>query len=226
MLGPACLAFACLSPSCPSFPRSSQHWGKRGCTPLHSAPRAHLLPHSQAKSTLHASNPIICYLRGQGPGWKPCLPARPSSGQDHGAMRSLLRRAAQRGQGPPWASAQHSSLRDGALRALMGQGAPTSGDNCHISWGLESHCCQGSWGCLPTTPTTPLSAPTHCTPPVPPRASHPDDFSLLLQNKLLTPAILWADCSSCELMGRASTGQPQLPSPLKSLLGVPWPSPR
>lgn len=56
----------------------------------HKPPSTSVLPHSQAKSMLHTSNPIICYLQGQGPGWKPCLPVHPSSTKDHKAVQSLL----------------------------------------------------------------------------------------------------------------------------------------
>lgn len=73
-------------------------------------PSTSVLPHTQAKSMLHTSNPMICYLQGQGPGWKPCLPIHPSSTKDHRAVRSLLQ------WGTWWdSSAQHPTPQDGAL---------------------------------------------------------------------------------------------------------------
>lgn len=117
VLGMARLGFVCLPPSCPSFPRSSQDWRRGGCMPphAHGAARTSRLPCSKAKSMLHASNPIICYLQAQGPSCKPCPPAHPGSTEDHRAMRSLLRRGARRGQGLPWASARHPHPQDGVL---------------------------------------------------------------------------------------------------------------
>lgn len=81
----------------------------------HGAARTSRLPRSKGKSMLHTSNPIICYLQGQGPSWKPCPQAQPSSTKDRRAMWSLLRRGARRGQGQPWSSAWHPDPQDGVL---------------------------------------------------------------------------------------------------------------
>jgi len=75
------LGFIGLSPSCLSFPGSSQDWRNHNCMPPHphGAAKISRLPRSKAKSMLHSSNPIVWYLEGQGHGWKPCPPAAPRS---------------------------------------------------------------------------------------------------------------------------------------------------
>lgn len=178
----------------------------------HGAARTSRLPRSKAKSTLHASNPIICYLQGQGPGWKPCPPLHPSSTKDHRAMWSLLWHGARRGQGPSWGSAQHPDPQDEVLKPLWHREAPISRTTA-VSPGGWRAAAQGqaSWGYLPTSQQHP---------PAVKHQSHPGHLAPMIfpsANKLLTPAILWANCSSCKLMGRASTRQAQLHSPLKYL---------
>lgn len=174
VLGMACLELVCLPPSCPSFPRSSQDRRKGGCMPPHphGASRTSRLPHSKAKSTLHASNPIICYLQGQGPGWKPCPPLHPSSTKDHRAMWSLLWHGARRGQGPSWGSAQHPDPQDEVLKPLWHREAPTSRTTA-VSPGGWRAAAQGqaSWGYLPTSQQHP---------PTVKHQSHPGHLALMI----------------------------------------------
>lgn len=184
VLDMACLGLACLPPSCPSFPRSSQDWRKGGCTPPHphGAARTSRLPRSKAKSMLHASNPVIRYLQGQGPGGKPCPPLHPTSTKDHRAMWSLLWHGARRGQGPSWGSAWYPDPQDEVLKPLWHREAPTS-RTIPVSPGGWRAAAQGqaSWGYLPTSQQHPPTV----------HQSHPGHLALMIfpsANNLLQPS--------------------------------------
>lgn len=182
LLGMASLRVVCIVLSCHRTARQG------AATPPHlpGAARTSRLPHSKAKSLLHASVPIICCFQGREPSWKPCPPAHPSSSVDHKGHQVSP-------EGRETTPEHHpaSQPQDRLLQALVTQGTQIFGTTALLpgGWGTAGQG-QASWGCLPT--------PTHAPAPHQPHAGHLTLMVFPSANKLLTWAILWANCCSCE----------------------------